>query len=225
MKFCLFGSTVDRQLAADKWSGGSRAWLPLLLDLSCGLSSAAMSLRPEPTARRSKSKSSASCRAKLSASVPPSHQTLAPSATALSKAVMVRLVTHSDGIGRGADVFNDLAVTSSSGFTPYSASLAMATLFSCPMGASLLALDDVRILDRRLPQIQGPPSRANGRPVKATQSAQSRPKRGTSAARRVPASQPTCLQFTGSLAPRRQPLRLRGGWDAGHAAARPALHR
>ena len=53
---------VDRQLAADKWSGGSRAWLPLLLDLSCGLSSAAMALRAEPTARRSKSKSSASWR-------------------------------------------------------------------------------------------------------------------------------------------------------------------
>ena len=76
MNFCLFGSTVDRQLATDEWSGGSRAWLPLLLDLSCGLSSAVMSLRAEPTARRSKSTSSASCRAKASSSVPPSHRTV-----------------------------------------------------------------------------------------------------------------------------------------------------
>ena len=71
---------VDRQLASDKWSGGSRAWLPLLLDLSCGPSSAAMALRAEPTARRSKSKSSASWRsqAKLQRAAIASHRSLRP---------------------------------------------------------------------------------------------------------------------------------------------------
>ena len=123
---------VDRQLAADKWSGGSRAWLPLLLDLSCGLSSAAMSLRAEPTARRSKSKSSASCQAKLSPSVPPSHRTAAPSRVALSRAILVRPVTYSGGIGRRGRRNLQLAVTKLGGClppTPVSAALPLSHLW------------------------------------------------------------------------------------------------
>ena len=68
-----------RQLATDSQQAGHDPWLPAL-DLSCGLSSAAMSLRPEPTARRSKSKSSASWRsqAKLQRAAIASHRSLRP---------------------------------------------------------------------------------------------------------------------------------------------------